>query len=405
MKEPSSGDEAGGNMDQIGIPSRPFLLMEGGPFFNLQKRIGLINQHSSRIKRRALVAALLTWFPLLLLSAMQGRAFGHVPVPFVRDFSTYTRFLLAIPLLILAENVLGPRIAGAAAHFVKSGLVIEKDYGRFDQFVGGALQSRDSVLAEVICAALAYCLSIVAFRMTAVHVDTWYASRTDDGLTLTWAGWWLIGFCMPLFQFLVLRWLWRLFLWFQFLARVRTLDMQLFPTHPDEAGGLGFIGEAQRFFGILLFAFSAASAGVLANDIVYDKIPLQNFVPAFVSYVVAILIVFAGPLVVFAGTLRRVKRQGLHQYGTLATAYTSSFHRRWIEGENPDHEALLGTGDIQSLADLGNSFSIVDKMKPLPIDPLDLLHLIAASLLPMAPLLLTVMPLGQLLKLLLKVVA
>ena len=345
--------------------------MEGGPFFNLQKRIGLIKQNSNRVKRRALVAALITWFPLLLLAAMQGRAFGHsVPVPFVRDFSTYMRFLLAVPLLILAENTLGPRIGSAAAHFVSSRLVIEKDYGRFDQFVGAALQSRDSVLAEVVCAALAYCLSIVAFRMTAVHVDTWYASRIGDSMTLTWAGWWLIGFCTPLFQFLVLRWLWRLFLWFQFLARARRLDLQLFPTHPDEACGLGFIGEAQRFFGILLFAFSAASAGVLANDIVYDKVPLQNFVPAFASYVVAILIVFAGPLVVFSGVLRRVKRHGLHQYGALATTYTSSFHKKWIEGENPDQEVLLGTGDIQSLADLGNSFSIVEKMKPLPIDPL-----------------------------------
>jgi hypothetical protein len=392
-------------MDQIGIPSRPFLLMEGGPFFNLQKRIGLIKQNSSRVKRRAFIAALITWLPLFLLAAMQSRAFGHVPVPFVRDFSTYTRFLLAVPLLILAENILGPRIASAAAHFVSSRLVIEKEYARFDQFVAVGLHSRNSVLAEVICAALAYCLSIVAFRMTAVHVNTWYASRIDDGMTLTWAGWWLVGFCAPLYQFLVLRWLWRLFLWFQFLARVRRLDLQLFPTHPDEAGGLGFIGEAQRFFGILLFAFSVASAGVLANDIVYDKIPLQNFVPAFVTYAAAILIVFAGPLLVFSGMLRRVKRDGLHKYGALATAYTSSFHKKWIEGENPDHEALLGTGDIQSLADLGNSFSIVEKMKPIPIDPLDLLHLIVASLLPMTPLLLTVMPFGELLKLLLKVVA
>jgi hypothetical protein len=103
--------------------------------------------------------------------------------------------------------------------------------------------------------------------------------------------------------------------------------------------------------------------------------------------------------------LRRVKRHGLHEYGALATTYTSSFHKKWIKGENPDHEVLLGTGDIQSLADLGNSFSIIDKMKPIPIDPLDLLHLVVASLLPMVPLLLTVMPLKDLLKLLLKVVA
>lgn len=104
---------------------------------------------------------------------------------------------------------------------------------------------------------------------------------------------------------------------------------------------------------------------------------------------------------VFAGRLRTTKRLGLLKYGTLATAYTSAFHKKWIEGQNPDQEALLGAGDIQSLADLGNSFSIIDKMKPLPIDPLDLLHLIVASMIPMTPLLLTVMPLGALLKLLL----
>jgi hypothetical protein len=128
-------------------------------------------------------------------------------------------------------------------------------------------------------------------------------------------------------------------------------------------------------------------------------------VPAIVTYAVVILIVFTGPLLVFSGMLRRVKRYGLHQYGTLATTYTSSFHKKWIEDDNPDHDPLLGTGDIQSLADLGNSYSIVDKMKPMPIDPLDLLHLAVASLLPMTPLLLTVMPLGDLLKVLLKVVA
>ena len=393
-------------MNQMEIPSRPFLLMEGGPFFNLQKRVGLIKQNSSRVKRRAVLAALITWLPLLLLASLQQRAFGHsVPVSYVRDFSAYTRFILAIPLLILAENLLGPRIAAATAHFVRAGLVLQKDYRRFDQFVADGLHSRDSWLAELIAVVLAYGLSTVSFRMTAVHVDTWYATQTDQGARLTLAGWWLTAFCIPLFHFLLLRWLWRIILWFQFLGRVRKLDLQLFPTHPDEAGGLGFVGETQRLFGILLFAFSIASVGVLANDIVYDKVPLQNFVPAFVTYAVAVLIVFAGPLAVFSGTLRRVKRLGLHQYGTLATEYTGQFHKKWIEAQNPDSEPLLGSGDIQSLADLGNSYNIVDKMKPIPIDPLDLVHLILASMLPMIPLLLTVMPFPDLLKVLLKVLA
>lgn len=167
---------------------------------------------------------------------------------------------------------------------------------------------------------------------------------------------------------------------------------------------MGFVGEAQRFFGILLFAFSVGSAGVMANDILYDKIPLKHFAPAIAAYVVVALLIVVGPLVVFTGTLLRTKRVGLRQYGTLATSYTGLFHKKWIEHGNPENEPLLGTGDIQSLADLGNSYGFVEKMKPLPVDPRTLIHLVIASLLPMTPLLLTVMPLKDVLKLLLKVV-
>jgi hypothetical protein len=116
------------------LTNRHFLLMEGGPLFRPEERVGLIQENAPLKKNRALLAALLTWFPLLVLSALQGRAFGHsVPVSFARDFSTYTRFLLAVPLLVFAENILGPRIAEAAAYFVNSGLVAQKDFPRFDK--------------------------------------------------------------------------------------------------------------------------------------------------------------------------------------------------------------------------------------------------------------------------------
>ncbi len=268
-------------MDEVGKTiARPFLLMEGGPLFNIQKRVGLIKHNAPFLKRRAVLAALVTWLPLLILSAIQGRAFGHsVPVPFIRDFSVYTRFLLGIPLLLLAENILGPHLAEAAAHFVTSGVVIEKDYQRFDQIIDRGLRARNSILAEVFLVILAYVGSSLAFRATAIPVSTWYATHTESGEPLTWAGLWLKWFCIPLFQFLILRWLWRLFLWFQFLGRVRKLDMQLFPTHPDQAAGLGFVGDAQRFFGIILFAFSLSSTGVMARDIVLRQADLVILPP------------------------------------------------------------------------------------------------------------------------------
>jgi hypothetical protein len=377
--------------------------MEGGPLFNLQRRLGLIRENAPFLKRRALFAALITWAPLLILSQLQGFAFGHaVAVPFLRDFSAYTRFLLAVPLLFLAENILGPRLAGAAAHFVTSGIISEKDYRQFDSFVELGLRSRDSTIAEIVIVILAYISSIIAFMSMPNHVPTWYRTTLDGGASLTWAGYWLIGFCIPLFWFLLMRWFWRLFLWFQFLGRVRNLDMQLFPTHPDEAAGLGFVGVAQSFFGIILFAFSLGSAGVLARSVVYDHIPLASFAPAIAAYVVVAIVIVVGPLVLFAGILLKTKRMGLLQYGTLATAYTGSFHQKWIKHHDPEREPLLGTSDIQSLADLGNSYSYIEKMKPLPVDFRTLLHLVVASLLPLTPLLLTVMPLKDILQLLLK---
>ncbi len=394
-------------MDQYTYPhARPLLLMEGGPLYRLESRVGLIKAQAPIMIRRAVLAAGLTWAPLLVLCIIEGTAWGHkVPVPFLRDFSAYTRFLLALPLFLLAEIILGPRIAGSAEHFVTSGVVVQKDFSKFDAVVADSLRLRDSVLAEIVILVLSYVVTISAFRATAVHVSTWSATQTGTGRLLTLPGWWLLLFCTPLMNFLVLRWLWRIFLWFRFLSRVSKLDLQLFPTHPDSAAGLGFVGEAQRFFGILVFAYSLGAAGVLANSIVYDKVPLSGYGPAIVIYAVAALLILILPLAIFTPKLLSTKRKGLHQYGTLATAYTGNFQKKWVRGDNPENEALLGTADIQSLADLGNSYQLIEKMKPFPVDIRSILHLVIAALLPMAPLLLTVMPLKDLLKLLLKIMA
>ncbi len=382
---------------------RSFLLMEGGPLYRLEKRVGLIKEHAPFTIRRAVVSVFITWLPLLILSAIQGRAVGHnVTMPFLRDFSAYARFLLSVPLLLVAEVFLGPRIAEAAEHFITSGVVGENDYQKFDSHIDAGLRSRDSVLAEIVIAVIAYLGTIYAASATEIHVSTWRTNTIASSISHTWAGWWLVLVCVPLLQFLVLRWLWRLFLWFQFLNRVSKLDMHLFPTHPDESGGLGFVGEAQRFFGILLFAYSVGAVGVLANMVVYDKVPLKNFAPAIATYVVMALLIILGPLVIFTGRLLKTKRKGLHQYGALATTYTGSFQRKWIGNQNPEHEPLLGTGDIQSLADLGNSYGFIEKMGFLPLDLRTVVQLIVASLLPMTPLLLTVMPLKDILKLLVK---
>jgi hypothetical protein len=382
---------------------RELALTQGGPTYQIEKRVGLIRKNSPLIVRRALLSICITWLPLLILAALQGNAMGHhVAVTFLGDFAVHSRFLLAVPLLLAAETIIGPRLAGAASHFVKSGLVLKEDSERFASAVDRGLALRDSRVAEGLLVVLACAVTAITVRSTAIHVSTWSALRDGSNITLTWAGRWLVLFCIPLFQFLTLRWLWRLFLWSQFLWRMSKLKLNLMPTHPDESAGLAFVGEAQRFFGIILFAFSAAAAGVLGNGVIYDKIPLAHFAGAIAAYAIIALIIILAPLLVFAGLLVKTKRAGLHEYGTLANEYTSAFNRKWITGPRAPGDELLGTGDIQSLADLGNSFGYIEKMNALPMGPRTPIHLVLASLLPMAPLLLTVMPLKDILQLLFK---
>jgi hypothetical protein len=164
------------------------------------------------------------------------------------------------------------------------------------------------------------------------------------------------------------------------------------------------VGESQRFFGVVLLAYSIAVAGVLANGVIYDRYPLPHFAPAIAAYVFVAVAFVLIPLLVFSGTLLKTERLGLYQYGALGTEYVSSFHKKWIIEPRLPGEILLGTGDIQSLADLGNSFSFVEKMNAVPMGPRTPIHLALAFLIPMVPLLLTMMPLEELLKMLFKVV-
>jgi hypothetical protein len=379
--------------------SRELLPAEGGPTYRIEKRRALMKENSPRIVRRAFVSICLTWLVLLVLAALQGFAVGQsVPVPFLRDVAVHTRFILTVPLLLLAENIVGPRLAHAAAHFISSGVVIGQDFSKFDSAVGRALALCDSTLVRFIFVVLAYAVSGLTVWSTSVHVSTWSVLRTGGCLSLTWAGWWLMLFCIPLFQYMTLRWLWILFLWGQFLWRMSKLNLQLVPIHPDEAGGLGFVGEAQRYFGIIVVAYSLVVAGVLANTVLYDKLPLPQFAGEIAAYAVCAVLFILAPLCVFTPILWETKTTSMSSYGILADEYTRSFHQKWIVGPRAGEEPLLGTADIQSLADLGNSFAFVDKMNFLPVGSRVPVHLALASLIPMAPLLLTVMPLNDILK-------
>jgi hypothetical protein len=277
---------------------------------------------------------------------------------------------------------------------------------RFEAAIASALRLRNSVLAEVLLIAFVYVVGVLLVwpQYLVLATATWYATPTVAGLQLSLTGVWYGYVSLPLYQFLLLRWYFRMFIWARFLWQVSRLDLSLVPTHPDRVGGLGFLANTVYAFMPLATAHGVMLAGWLANRILYLGAALPEFKIEIAVLVVLLLGVVLGPLLVFAPQLAQAKRTGNREYGTLAERYVREFDAKWLRGGAPADEALVGSGDIQSLADLANSFEVVRTMRITPVTKEAILQLAAATLAPLVPLALTMMSLEELLKRLLGIV-
>jgi hypothetical protein len=92
----------------------------------------------------------------------------------------------------------------------------------------------------------------------------------------------------------------------------------------------------------------------------------------------------------FTPQMARAKRKGLADYGLIGQRYVESFEQKWVLGDPAPSDELLGAADIQSLADLGNSYALVREMRFVPFGLDDVARLAATTAVPLLPLLLTV---------------
>lgn len=371
--------------------SSEFSLIKGGPLYRIMLRVGLVQGGCGPGLRTVAVFSLVTWLPLLLLSPLHQDGDA---IPFLQDFAAHIRLLVAIPVLITGETLIDPRLAEVAMHFINSGHVADQDRPLFDSALKEAAGLRDSTLAEMVIVLLVAAAFVLKRGAESPEFFSTWQTFAGTGTGLTPAGWWYALVSIPVFQFLLYRWLWRLFLWSNFLRRLSRLKLRLIPTHPDLSGGLGFIGVGQMKFGIIIFAAASVISAAAGKKVIYQGAALASFKITLLFFVLLSLLLFLGPLLVFSQKLYQLKRQGLFEYGKLAAEYTRSFDQKWIRESRHD-EPILGSSDIQSLADLANSYEIVRKIKLVPFGRETVLALAAAAVLPMFPLLLTVIPLDE----------
>ncbi len=201
---------------------------------------------------------------------------------------------------------------------------------------------------------------------------------------------------MPVFRFLMFRWLWRLGLWSYFLWRLAKLELQLVPTHPDGVAGLGYLELVQTHFAPLILAISAVQSSSFAEEISTGASAFEALYPALAIILLVDAVVFLGPPFIFSPKLWACRVKGLSDYMVLASSYVNGFDKKWLGAGACPEEPLLGTPDLQSLADLANSINIVRNMSFVPVSPRLLTSLLIAALLPLVPLLLFKYPVAEL---------
>lgn len=393
MSEPSRSRDAG------------FSLVIGGPLYRMLRRARLDGSDHELLGRRMGLAILITWVPLLILSLFDGQAWSGTPVPFLRDVATQLKFLVVVPLLFVAEFVLHGRVGVAVQKFRERGLIPEAKRAHSDAVYATAERWLDTAWVEVLLIVFVYTVGVngVWRAVSALQIGTWYGSFVDGRREPSLAGWWLGWVSIPVLQFLLLRWYYRLLVWWRLLWQVSRMDLDLQPLHPDHCGGLGFLAQLSMAFAPLLLAEGTLMSGQIANQIFFTGAALPAFKIELVAVAALAIFVILGPLLMFAPALARTRRQGLGKFGTLATHYARDFDRKWMAGETPKDEALIGSSDIQSLADLGNSYAILNDMRPVPFNVRTIMQLAVCVLLPVAPLLLTMISVEELLSQMLKV--
>jgi hypothetical protein len=386
----------GGTRTVIPSSAAPFT---GGLILRLLRRVGVQDATLQRIKIAAIFAVpLLAWAPLFALSAIDGKAIpGSAGTPFLLDLSAHIRLLVALPLFLLAGLVAEVRILPTLKQFLTRQLIPEDSMERFRAAVESAFRLGDSILADLVIIAVIYTLDALVWHSDAVRNAAWYSGSPGQPSNLTPAGVYYAYVSLPIFQFILFRWYYRLFIWARFLAQVSKLKLHLVPTHPDRLGGLGFLLTSAQAFTVFALANGVLLAGWLSTRVVTRGAGLLSFKEEIIGVPIFIICVCIAPFLMFTQRLVLTKRLGIQEYGALASRYAREFDDKWVSGTDCS-EPLVGSSDIQSLADMGGSYDIVQSMRSVAITPQMIVAFAIVTLLPVAPLLLTLMPFSEIVK-------
>jgi hypothetical protein len=347
------------------------------------------------MKARALCLLLFAWLPVVILCAFHGLS----PLKsFLTDFGVQSRFLIVIPLFVLAEPPLRARLEFVARHFVEESLVVGSDKEQFAAALETSQRLRDSKIARILLAAIVYEVTLWMLQILSSSILMPWAVGDGNRFHLSGAGIWSAFVSYPILLYLLLLWIWRQLLWAWFLHRVCKLQLRLVASHPDHCAGLAFLRDSLVGQMPFSFAVGTMAAGGVANRIIYRAQSPLEFKPVLLVVIGFVLIFCIGPMCEFARVLLRLKRKGAIAYGTLASAVGQQFEAKWLQHACAETPEVLEVQDFSATTDLYSIVANVHGLRPLPIGVHDVASIVIATLVPAIPIALVIFPFDVILK-------
>ena len=372
-------------MSELSVEERTdiveYLASHGGPFYELQLRLGLLHKETLRVGKRAAIFVALSWGVPLLLSLAQGAANEAAGAPaYLHDLGAWSRFFAATGLFILAEGQVEAGLRAKLAQLVRAPIVAPGSVAAAADAVATALRRRNSPAAEFTCAGIAFASSIGWLaHLVAVDSESW---RVVGG-SPTLAGWWVILFSAPLFDFLILRGLWRHLVWGLLLRRLSTLELRLVASHPDGNGGIGFLGDYPNAYAIFVLGLSIVGAVAVVRHVFENGTSPTTFSLVTAIWLAIVLIIFSLPLLAFSAPLSELKERSLRTLGAQATRFQRQAEHTLL-GRNIVADDPSEFDPERPVLDTGAQFATSNKLSTLLINRKAVVPVGAAALAPFA---------------------
>lgn len=368
---------------------RAGVLFSEATHVEMLRRLRIIQVDDRREARwRIAVAIAIAWIPLVVLALVGS---GAEPFSsFLKDAAVHARFLLAVPLFIVADYVVLPRLDAMASYFGETNLVPASRRDEYETLLASSRRLSTGVWPSGFLFAIVYALVIVLALVVPTNVIPLW-QRGGLPLGLSFAGWWHLGVSLPILIGLLLAWLWRLGVWVHFLWRMSRMGLYLMAAHPDQAGGLQFLAVSPRIFTSIALPIGIVVAGTLANKVIGGASPIGREATPVVTAAVTLLL-FGCPPLIFSRTLLVAWRIGVYRYGNLAARAGQAFETRWFSDTQKIDSEVLERPDFSSTTDLYAVVANVYAMRPAIYDIQCLLSVVVATVLPFIPIWLSAIP-------------